>query len=368
MFNYRTLFRIFNHIDESRNLSKAIFFLSFVTFLIGIVLPFPIFECKITNDKIKCEKYISSLSNGILGVSASLLAASLTDILVGMRDVWIREEKQGKFRIFFGIDKDVSDVAIVVPRFSIQGTLKDDNKLKELEDKLGIKLSDTERMMIRANEGFYSSADLQSSTSLNILFDRVKIPSSNTKNNIQEIVKPRLEYTTEEDKEEHNKELKELNEYNILFVIGLFSNVLLMKNSELNQTDFFTIVFSGNKAFIKIAKEEYNKWQKEVSDDEDYYYGLLARLKVDKKVVFVSGGIKAELTIRCSEFLLENWENIYQKLSHEVSSYPLPTDRNFAICMRMKKEEADRPGTTLNMNDIYCFCIQKPDGEVKFVK
>jgi hypothetical protein len=36
--------------------------------------------------------------------------------------------------------------------------------------------------------------------------------------------------------------------------------------------------------------------------------------------------------------------------------------------MRMKKEEADRPGTTLNMNDIYCFCIQKPDGEVKFVK
>jgi hypothetical protein len=146
-----------------------------------------------------------------------------------MRDVWIREEKQGKFRIFFGIDKDVSDVAIVVPRFSIQGTLKDDNKLKELEDKLGIKLSDTERMMIRANEGFYSSADLQSSTSLNILFDRVKIPSSNTKNNIQEIVKPRLEYTTEEDKEEHNKELKELNEYNILFVIGLFSNVLLMK-------------------------------------------------------------------------------------------------------------------------------------------
>jgi uncharacterized protein YgfB (UPF0149 family) len=84
-------------------------------------------------------------------------------------------------------------------------------------------------MMIRANEGFYSSADLQSSTSLNILFDRVKIPSSNTKNNIQEIVKPRLEYTTEEDKEEHNKELKELNEYNILFVIGLFSNVLLMK-------------------------------------------------------------------------------------------------------------------------------------------
>ena len=354
--------RRFSHIDESRNLSKGIFIVSGVLFVVGMSLPLPIFECKISNDKIKCEKYISSLSNGLLGVSASLLAASLTDILVGMRDVWIREEKQGKFRIFFGIGKDI---AVVIPQFSIQLKLKEDDNLQKLEESLQIELSDKERMMIRANEGFCSSADLQSSISINILFDRVKILSDNTPH---EVVKPKLEYTTEK----YNDRLVELSE-DVLFVIGLFSNVLLMKNINHphNNNKVFKIEYSEDRTcIIKIANNEqsHELWER-VSDNDKFYYGLLARVNVGKKIIFVSGGIKAEITIKCNEFLLENWENIYQKLSHEISSDPLPTDRNFAICMRMKKEEEEvMKSTTLNMNDIYCFCIQESNGKVKFVK
>ena len=283
--------RRFSHIDESRNLSKGIFIVSGVLFVVGMSLPLPIFECKISNDKIKCEKYISSLSNGILGVSASLLAASLTDILVGMRDVWIREEKQGSFRKFFGIDNDGNNkIAVVLPQFSIQSELKKDNKLQELEKSLQIPLSYRERMMIKANEGFYSSSDLQSSTSLNILFDRVKILSSNTKNNTQEIVKPRLEYTSELKELKKNK-LADFNEYNVLFVIGLFSNALLMGDINLHhQNKVFKIDYSEEKTSIKIANnKQSDEFWEEVSDEESYFYGLLARLNVGGKMVFVYG-------------------------------------------------------------------------------
>ena len=371
--------RRFSHIDESRNLAKGIFIVSGDLFVVGKTRPLPIFECKISNDKIKCEKYISSLSNGILGVSASLLAASLTDILVGMRDVWIREEKQGSFRKFFGIDNDGNNkIAVVLPQFSIQSELKKDNKLQELEKSLQITLSYRERMMIKANEGFYSSSDLQSSTSLNILFDRVKILSSNTKNNTQEIVKPRLEYTTERKDLKKNK-LADFNEYNVLFVIGLFSNALLMGDiNPHHQNKVFKIGYSEEKTSIKIANnkqsiannkqsiannKQSDEFWEEVSDEESYFYGLLARLNVGGKMVFVYGGIKAELTIKCSEFLLENWEDIYQKLSGEIG-FSLPTDWNFAICMGIEKIE----DTKLDMTNICSIFIENPNGRGKFVK
>jgi hypothetical protein len=123
---FKDLLRRFNHIDESRKLSKKIFFFSLSTFSIGILLPLPVLECRIPweNDKTECEKYISSLSNAILGVSASLLAASLADILVGMRDVWIREEKQGSFRKFFGIDRDGNNkIAVSFPLRILKKTI-----------------------------------------------------------------------------------------------------------------------------------------------------------------------------------------------------------------------------------------------------
>ena len=359
MFNYRTLFRIFNHIDESRNLSKAIFFLSFVTFLIGIVLPFPIFECKITNDKIKCEKYISSLSNGILGVSASLLAASLTDILAGMRDVWIREEKQGKFRKFFGIDNDENNkIAVVLPQFYIKN-LKEDNKLKEVGDILGTPFNDTEKILIKSNEGFYSSADLRASTALSLLFDRIKILSNDGK----ETIKPTLEYTTSTNAINTNARLADPNNYNVLFVIGLFSNSLL-RLSKINQTNYFKVNYQENQS-INIKKSGSDTWEKTVSDDENYSYGLLARLKVENQVVFVAGGIDAQLTSKCGEFLLNNWESIHQKLNDAMLNDSF--DRNFAILMRMGTGEAKIESTTLNMKNIDCFCIQNSDQGMKFV-
>ena len=182
-------------------------------------------------------------------------------------------------------------------------------------------------------------------------------------NDGKETIKPTLEYTTNTNANNTNARLVDLSNYNVLFVIGLFSNSLL-RLSKINQTNYFKVNYQENQS-INIKKSGSDTWEKTVSDDENYSYGLLARLKVENQVVFVAGGIDAQLTSKCGEFLLNNWESIHQKLNDAILNDSF--DRNFAILMRMGTDEAKIESTTLNMKNIDCFCIQNSDQGMKFV-
>ena len=316
-----------------------------------------IMDCKIplTKNNKSCVTAITAISQATVGVAASVLAASLIELFSAMRIVWIREEKEvKKFLNFFGKDLEKSKIAIVIPQFSLKElkqvleNLKKEERIDEEFKNLLKSIGKEENRMIKSSEGFFSSADMQAAANIQILFDRVKI---------KDFVKPEFIPTSEGVNADLNAD--QIKSYNTLFIIGLFSNNFLCNVVNENGANLFELEDNENSETeetggkIKVAERNTNGQIIQLSkssqifannenenENENEKYGLLARFMCNNQTIFVIGGIEGDLTVKCSDFLLENWEvSIYDKLGSTCKEGILPPDKNFAVCMKLKNDE-----------------------------
>jgi hypothetical protein len=314
--------KTFKAIDGERARFKKYARLSLCFLIFGAVLPisnpFIDFPSSLKLNKNTYDTTVNAISQTIVGTSASVLAACLIEIFSAMRIIWIKEEKRKSFMFFFGSDLDQGKAAIIIPKF-------DSTEISQLilPDKLP-EVSLLHKFAGNADLSLLSFSDTKAAINIEILFEQ---------NNFN---RPELKF----DDENIN-----IDEYNTLFVIGLHSNSFLLNNINKKNT-LFSLEKSEKVQNTKISKfkiaDRSNGQQQplssevtqEYSDDGSSQYGLIAKLKCNRTIIFVIGGNDADMTARCSTYLLEDWENIYKDEDTGCNPRIKFEDRIFAICMK----------------------------------
>jgi hypothetical protein len=304
----------FKKIDKERSRFICYAKISISTLIIGAILPTPILSLFIFYDK-HYDPYVNALSQIIVGTSASILAASLIEIFSALRNIWIREADEDFFRFFFGPKSEQGHVAVVIPRF-------DPNTIPE---ETFMKFPDALKSMFKRDSTFLASSDTKALTNIEILFEQ------------HHSKRPEVRFADEK--------LDDLSKYETVFFVGLFSNAYLLDKLNNNKLFFLekeTHMQAGDSTLpgLRLAYIDGDELQQhprsnkaKFCNESNNEYGLIAKVSHDDIKIFVIGGINASLTVKCSEFLLNNWQSIYSLVDDSRNEIKVEY-HDFAICMK----------------------------------
>ena len=290
---------------------------------LGAFLPFPspLGDSILKNFPLKRDTYntgINGISQIAVGVSASVLAASLIEIFSARKIIKMKKAKKESFLFFFG-SLDQGDAAILIPEYPTKSIKHLVELVPENNDNNTELKSIKEKFPGNADTSLLSFSDTRAAMNLAILFE---------KNGFK---RPELI--------SHDENL-DLKKYKTIFVIGLCSNDFLVE--KLNNGTLFKVQGSDNGCNVKTATTSEGREilsEKYTVDDAQYEYGLIAKDKSDNTTYFIIGGNKANMTLKCSQYLLDEWETIYDFDVTNGKSKVKIEDKVFALCMKSEKNK-----------------------------
>jgi hypothetical protein len=257
----------------------------------------------------------SAVSQIIVGTSASALAAFLIEFLYLNRVIKEKQANRAKFLKLLGSNSDNPKVMIAIPRFKGIQAARSENKgeeggILEGSESENVQITSTitpnvqitstitpkESVKLDSSDCFLSDLDTSVAINLVTLFASKRISH------------PEIIYA------DQDNEIGEGN-FDVLFLIGLFSNHTLKKTYSPNCRTFELLEESSSSepSGFKIAERVKQISTPPNSSSRVFRgseYGLLAKIVADGKIIFVIGGVNAKMTAFSGTYFSVYWPDI----------------------------------------------------------